>query len=220
MANPKIRILDYKESIQKLSDLVTIIKEKMQKMENEYGSYLPSISFFLALQVQAKVIDYLNDEALNYGLAWDEDTGFPSLPSLVADVGSYVRHFNPQGKLRILLESFCGWSLFEKEEMLCCCSSFKLRKVALEIMLNHVLEIQESSVVIKQILGVRTDDLKHLEQHYDLKKPSQRIDNLNIIWLCRNEIKNNGSLKIEYLGSEHAEQFNFLGFQNRIMELI
>ena len=187
-----------------------------------FHHWLPFLAFYLALQAQAKTLEYLNDKHVNCGLAWDEDIGLPSLPSLIADVGSYIRYFNPQGGLHMLLESFCGWSLFEKEEISCCCGSrsFKLRKVALEIMFNHILEVQESSVVVKQFLGVRTDDLNHLEHHYNFKKQSQRIDNLYMIWLCRNEVKNNGSLEIEYLGSEQAEVFNLPGFQNRIMKLI
>lgn len=219
-------ILGYDESIERLGGIIPKLGVKIDGIINDnhflpFYSWLPLVSFYLALQAQAKVLEYLNDKYLNYGLAWDEDTGFPSLPSLTADAGSYVRYFNPQGELRMLLESFCGWTLFAKEEMICCCGSrsFKRRKVALEIMLNHILEVKDSSVVVKQLLGVRTDDLKHLEHHYNFKKQSQRIDNLYIIWLCRNRIKNNGNLEVEYLGSEQAEQFNLLGFQNRVLEL-
>ncbi len=226
MVGLNVKILGYNESVERLGGIVRKFEIPMEAVKKEhYFSpsylYLPFAAFYLALQAQVKAMEYLNDKNFNYGLAWDEDIGLPSLPSLVADVGSYVRHFNPQGELRKLLESFCGWTLFVKEEMLCCCGrrSFKGRKVVLEIMLNHILEVEDSSIIVKQLLGVKTDDLKHLEHHYNFKKQSQRIDNLYMIWICRNWIKNNGNLEVGYLGSEQAEQFNLLGFQGKILAL-
>lgn len=215
-----VRILGYAESLERLRGIIPKFETQI-KTAKDSSFLLPFISFYLALLAHKKALEYLNDKYLNYGLAWDEDIGLPSLPSLVADVGSYIRYLNPQGGLRMILESFCGWTLFAKEEIMCACGkrSLKLRKVSLEIMLAHILEIKNSSVVVKQLLGVRTDDMKHLVRHYNFKKPSQRIDNLFMIWLCQNRIKNNGNLEGEYLGSEQAEQFNLLGFQNRVLEL-
>lgn len=218
MTELNLKILDYKESIERLNGIISGFKIPIMS-----HFYLPTSAFHTALQAQVKILGYLNDDYLNYSLGWDENTSLPSLPSLVADVSSYIKYFNPQGDLKTLLESFCGWTLFAKEEIVCCCGrrSFKGRKVELEIVLSHLLEVADSSVVIKQLLGVRTNDLKHLKHHYNFKKQSNVIANLYIIWDCQNVVfANGGNLEVNYIRNEHDKQFNFSEFQNRILALV
>ncbi len=227
----KPKILGYSESLERIRNILGKFERKIREMGNPknhsdskwWQVFLPLVSFYLALRAQEKALEYLNDKHLNYGLAWDENIGFPSLPSLAADAGSYVKYLKPEGELKIILESFSGWASFSRQKTRCACggNSFSLRDVFLEIMINHVLAVQGESVLVKQLLGVKSDDASHLEHHYNnFKKKSERIDGLFMIWAVENEISaKEEAVEVRCMKANCADEFNFIGFGNKISKL-
>ncbi len=177
----------------------------------------------LLLKAQAKVLDHLNDIYLNCPIPWDKRTSLPSHPSMIADAQKYTNFFQCSTGLKSVLDSFFGWSLFAEEELLCCCggSLLKPRLISLDVMLNHALRVDRIDadyfLIIKQLVGVRCGDNRHLKNHYNFGKMSQMMDDLSMIFIA--EVGFN--LKSDQVGykvvsSQKADQFNFEEFSRRI----
>ncbi len=201
--------LSYQESIEKIKDILAANKD-------------PNIITFL-LRAQLKVLKYLNDENFNCLVPWDKRTGLPSHPSMAADAQKYMNFYQCSDDLKSVLNSFLCWSLFAREELICCCggSLLKPRKVSLDIMLNHVLRVEvidgDYCLVVKQLVGAGCSNKGHLKNHYNFGKMSQLIDNLSIIFIAEICL-NLKSSKIDSRlpASQKADQFNLEEFERRI----
>ncbi len=207
-----VRILGWRDSILRLEETVGKFERGLMEFAGE--AFLPFVSFFLLLSAQFKALESLNDEYLNCGLAWDERTGLPSHPSIIADGQTYRRLFKPDGILDAVLASFSGWILLSREQLFCCCGKkfrgpLKDRNVEIDVLLNHILSFDdEKGFVVKQLVGIKCGDPEHLEHHYDFKKQSRRDDGLYIIWLCENRLIVNGKVEAALFSKEQAGQFN------------
>lgn len=215
--NP-IEVLNYNDSIEKLQGITERVNGGAGEIN--LSESLPFFCFLAALKAQLKVLKYLNDEYLNCALAWDARTGLPSHPSIIADVGSYIKHFEPKGVLGIVLRSFLGWTLFSAENLMCACGrGFSLRQIKIDVMLNHAVRVEADNLVIKQFLGIKCDDPGHLKHHYDVTKLSQRDNDLHLIWTCENQVELKDGLEIKSVKTLQSKQFNAGEFENRILEL-
>ena len=206
-----IEFLGYQESIVKLRDILEVVPTNF------------SNAGVLALKAQIKVLEYLNDQYFNCLVPWDKRIGLPSHPSMVADAQKYVEFFPCSEGLKSVLNSFLGWSLFAKEELLCCCGGSLLKpyKVSLEIMLNHVLRVEKIDgdyfLVIKQLVGIKCSDKGHLKNHYNFGKMSRVIDNLSMIFIAETGISlKSDKIDYRFISSQKAEQFNLEEFARRI----
>src|SRR3989344_787406 len=208
-----IEFLDYQESIVKLKDILTI--------------YFPDSSdsniITLLLKAQMKVLEYLNDQHINCLVPWDKRTGLPSHPSMVADAQKYANFLRCSEGLKSLLNSFLGWSLFAEEKLLCCCggSLLKLRNVSFDVMLNHLLRVDQIGgdyfLIVKQLVGVRCGDKGHLKNHYNFGKMSQAMDDLSMIFTAESGFNlKSGQIRYRFCSSQKADQFNFEEFSKRI----
>lgn len=205
-----IEFLDYQESITRLKNILEI-------------DISSSNTVTLILKAQLKVLEYLNDKNFNCPVPWDKRTSLPSHPSMVADAQKYTKFFQCSEGLKSVLNSFLGWSLFAKEELLCCCggSLLKSRHVSFDVMLNHALRVDRIGadyfLVVKQLIGVRCGDRGHLKNHYNFGKMSQAMDDLSMIFFAEAGF-NLRSNKIDYkvIASQKADQFNFEEFSRRI----
>lgn len=209
-----IEFLDYKKSIDKLKNILKI--------------ELPGSDVItLVLKAQAKVLEHLNDENFNCPVPWDKRTSLPSHPSMVTDAQKYAEFFKCSAGLKSVLDSLLGWSLFAKEELLCCCggSLLKPRDVSFDVVLNHALRIDRvgnnSFLVIKQFVGVRCNNRRHLKNHYNFGRMSQVIDDLSIIFIAEAgfRLTLNG-IDHRFISSQKADQFNLEEFSRRISAMI
>lgn len=147
----------------------------------------------------------------------------PSHPSMVADAQKYSKYFECSADLKSTLDSFLEWSLFAREELLCCCggSLLKPRKVSFDVMLNHALRVDKIGgdyyLMVKQLVGVRCGNKGHLKNHYNFGKMSQVLDDLSMIFISETGF-NLKSDRIDYrfVSSQKADQFNLEEFSKRI----
>lgn len=175
--------LDYKTAIERLDKRSRQIWEEVQKKENK-ADFAPAMCFAIALKAQAIVLEKINSEALQSPVCWEEDLDFPSLPTLSADAGFLEE---------ALAKSFSHWTeLWEETLEKCYCGSFFRkghgRNVKIKIMINHCLEAMGKTILIKQYIGIKTDDLEHARHHYNLAKESRVEKDLIIVWECENRI--------------------------------
>lgn len=209
-----IEFLDYQESIARIKNILGV-------------DMSGSNTVTLILKAQMKVLEYLNDNHLNCPVPWDKRTGLPSHPSMVADAGKYTKLFQCSDGLKSVLDSFLGWSLFAREELLCCCggSLLKPRNVSFDIMLNHALRVDQIGddyfLVVKQLVGVRCSNKWHLKNHYNFGQMSQVLDDLSMIFVgeigfC---LKPYG-IDHRFISSQKADQFNLEEFSRRINNVI
>lgn len=202
-----VEFLDYQKSIDRLSEIIGAFEEK--KAELVSVEHTPAEAFLLALKAQCTIIGQLNSQLLNCPIPWSMKTGFPSHPSLVADVAAYVKKHRPEERLGVVLASFGEWAHLFTEELYCSCTakgiSFTLRNIRLEIMIRHLFEEhREGGIAVRQMIGVRTDDINHFG-HYEIKAGSQLVDHMMIIWICENRITLN-PLTITGIAHEHADR--------------
>lgn len=229
----------YQEAIKKLEETKKILKEKVEK-QNQYQYYfMPAWTFLLAISAEIKVLETVNKDYFNSPVAWDTEINLTSHPTLIADAAKICDILPAEDGVKIILNSFRGWTLFCAEEIKCYCGEkgFSARKVALEIWLNHILCREKNYLIIKQFAGIRTDDLKHLKEHYakleettELKKfykESRLWSNVNLVWCSINRlIFENGALRaLDNKEIETAREFydpsdkNF-EFGKRFMDII
>lgn len=226
-----IQFLDFAESGDKIRKAIGLIEGELVTFNYPKEQYpitsfrvpksaffLPARAFLLALKAQAKILGYLNDEHFNCQVPWDRRVGLPSHPSLVADVLKYVQIFKPDERTKAVLESFSAWTSFAKETITCCCGrGWNSRKAALDFMLNHIFEVKDSKLVIKQLVGVKSDDDSHLAHHYsNFQQPSRQYGDLSIIFVYENAVHLTDPIAVESLDYKMAEQFNIAEFTGRI----
>ncbi|MBI2063404.1 MAG: hypothetical protein HYT65_00210 [Candidatus Yanofskybacteria bacterium] len=221
-----IKIIDYKEGLGRLHELIDLIRGKIaigdSTLIGKNFGFLKILG--IALEAQHKLIGYLNDELISCPIAWDETTGFPSHPTLAADLQKYLEIFKPQDDvLKTILRSFAHWELLVQETSVRCCGSItKLKTVKMDIKINHVLKTEDGWLSFKQLVGVESADLSHqeLRDYFDFRRPSKNIDGLMIIfsreWLLRAK---DGELETKEVKTEKAELFNLEKFQNMIDSL-
>lgn len=204
-----IEFLDYNESFKKIESILAASKD--------------SGMIILLLKAQLKILKYLNDQHINCPVPWDKRTGLPSHPSMVADAQRYSKYFQCSEDLKPVLDSFLGWSLFAKEELLCCCggSLLKPRKVSFDVMLNHALRVGQIGddyfLIVKQLVGVRCGNRGHLKNHYNFGKMSQVMDDLSMIFIAETGLglKSYG-FDDRFISSQKADQLNLEEFSRRI----
>lgn len=216
--------LDPPEAISRINNLADQISSALERRVIK-NSFVALSIYYLALKAQQRVVEYLNNDTFYCQVLWDSRTNLPSHPSLAADIAKYRDVFTVSPHLRALLESFSSWATLQKEEMECCCGgSVKPRLVSLEIMINTILKVEEDRLIIKFLLGVKSNDSNHLVNHYSFSKQSEVMDGLHIILICEEaleikceEIRYGG---LSYKCTEWFSQEHFLRiFQDCISEI-
>lgn len=196
----KVEFLDYIATIERLDDILKRLKSRT--------SYEAAV-LRIVLSAQRAVLGRLNDEHLSCKVGWDRRTGLPSHPSLIADIQKYVDLFKPSRIEKMLLRSFGGWAVLGHQTMDCACGrGFKTRTVAMDFMVNTMLRVENNTLLMKQLVGIRTDDPAHLSHHYDYGKASKRVDDCSIVFESEGKITNKNSLSVRHLSQKSAGQFN------------
>lgn len=180
-----ISILNPPEAITRIDRLIETVDKRCSKV-GQPNRFVTLSLFLMALIAQKKVIRHLNDENFFCQVPWDNKINMPSHPSLAADVVKYGDLFGASQHLKAFLDSFFEWTLLQRQDMECCCGgSMKLRPVSLEIMINTILKVENNELLIKFLLGIKSNDSSHLANHYSFSQQSEVIDDLHIILICQ-----------------------------------
>jgi len=111
------------------------------------------------------------------GVPWDTGMLLPSLPTLGADADTYSELFGrDKAKFRALAGSFSGWREFCEETFQCACGvGLKLKNITVRLLVHTLLKSDVGGLHITSLVGVRSDNRAHLDNHYSFSRNS-RVD--------------------------------------------
>lgn len=162
---------------------------------------------------------FINNLALNqsrmfyFPIPWEVDVDLPSHPSLIADARHYCQSNNLSDTTGVVVDSFAEWRLFKQQNIFCCCGKnstiSRERTIPIGIMLHHSLGIDHKShtLEIKQLIGIRSTDRNHIENHYNLHRNSRVNDDISIIGTY-STVVDLGSFELMACKEEYAKQFD------------
>lgn len=215
--------LTYKESLIKLREILTLFRDvithppPMRRPTAENAL----IILWAACIAQFHTIKKLNNETINCDVPWDQRTGLPTNSTIIADSQKFCELFHPPPLLETLLRSLSQWTIFSREEFGCCCGrGWKLRILSLDVMVNVFLDVTEKGMAVKQIVGIKSDDRKHLQEHYNQKRGSRVFHDLVIVGEETSVIDaRNNQLSWHFNASWYSDQFEHEEFREKVRSL-
>lgn len=187
------------------------------------SSHLATVKHLNSVQSPRVMKKLIGNENITCDIPWDEILGLPSHPVLAADTRSYPRIFKPKdSRIEALCESFSGWSLYATQKELCACNSrLKVNELTIEILVNHILKSEGDKLLLKQFIGLRSEDRKRLEKHYyEDKVPSRFVDSLLIISDVSATFSLEDGFKALTWATNPPEQFKIDKFQAQIASIV
>lgn len=215
------------EAVEFIEDPETTIA-RLQKIKSGLSDLaekqMPLMAYTVLLGAAINHLTHSQSKMFYFPIPWEVDTGLPSHPSLIADARHYCRSNNLSDTTGIIVDSFAEWRLFKGQKIFCCCGKGSVisreRIVPIEIVIHHPISIDRKSntLEIKQLVGVRSTDRDHTENHYNLRRDSRVDDNISIIRAAftRIGIEN---LELRTDGEECAKQFDINFFRKIFTEL-
>ena len=186
--------------------------------------HMPIMAYVVLLDAAINHLTHSQNKMFYFPIPWETDTGLPSQPSLIADAKHYCRTNNLAGTAGIIVDSFAEWKLFKKQKIFCCCGKgsaiSRERIVPIEIVIHHPINIDRDShaLEIKQLVGIRSADRDHIENHYDLRRASRVNSDISII--------KTGFVKIDLANFQliaqeksSSEQFDLNSFKKMFTEI-
>ncbi len=200
-----VDFVDYRDSIQRLNQIL-----KQLEPEGLYATALWRMIF----AAERDVLKSINSEFLHSALAWNRRTNLPSHPTLIADLQKYIEIFKPASWKKAQLQSFVDWARLGRQTIKCACGrGFKTRPVTVDFILRTRLWVEDNSLVMKQMVGVKTNDVAHLSRHYN--PTSKSTDSHVIVFESESEVSQTTApntatedvLKITNVFQRSAKQF-------------
>jgi hypothetical protein len=185
---------------------------------------LPFIAYDVLLYAAIAHLTKGRNKMFYFPIPWEKSSSWPSHPSLVADARSYCRSIASDDSIGLIVDSFAEWRLFQSQKILCCCgkgSAFsRERIVPIEIVIHHPVNMDRGSqtIEIKQLVGIRSDDRDHIENHYNLRRDSRVNRDISIIGTSLAKV-NSANFELIASSEEYAEQFNTVLFTKVFGEL-
>lgn len=189
------KLVGWRESVERLEKIKQGLRGELAKSSSL--EFLPSWCLYLALLGEIMVLKTVNDGKLNCPLPWNEEIGFPSPPTFVADAKKSAEFAEKNSKLQAILKSFSGWQTFSKEiKEGCACglSAWKTRDVAYDVLVNHIVVADGQGILVKQLFAIRSEDRLFLSEHFNGKSGrkndfSKVLPDANIVWLSENRVE-------------------------------
>lgn len=219
--------IEPEDAVGRLNKLCESLKNQI-KAQPIQSDITPLISYCIGLNTQAAALKYLN-EIFEIGVPWDEDMGLPSSSSMAADIRTYAERTSLSDGIKGLLLSFSGWSLFKREGIPCACGwhknkngSFGFRTINADILINTLLKSENGKLKIKQLIGIRADDIDHLTHHYEeFSRQSSAVGDLLIIMESENCLfLVDGEIKIEKISLKKAKNFAIEDFSTMLFRFL
>lgn len=209
------QFLNWRESAEKIRELVVRLKNDIVRKENPSYQVLAGYAFLALLAAEIGALHHFNSDTLSCALPWDENTGIPSPSSMIADVQKFLLHAGYTKDAQKLLQSFATWTPIAEQKISCVCGSkkFQSREIGIHLILHHIVSQEDNVVAVRQLVGVASDDDEHLRHHYNVRTPSRQYEDVQIIWDAENHIRNE---VFSLLKSSYADTFNVAEFESRI----
>lgn len=186
--------------------------------------HMPLMAYTVLLDAAVNHLAHSQNKMFYFPIPWEIETSLPSHPSLIADARHYCRSNNLSDTTGIIVDSFAEWRLFRQQRIFCCCGKGSIisreRIVPIEIVIHHPISIDRESntLEIKQLVGIRSADRDHIENHYSLRRDSLVDHNISIINSSYVKI-NIDNLELLASGEEYAQQFDVNFFKKIFTEL-
>lgn len=178
------------ESVEFLEDPKNIIA-RLQNIKSALSDlaekHMPLMAYAVLLGAAINHLTHGQNKMFYFPIPWEVDPGLPSHPSLIADARHYCRSNNLSHTTGIIVDSFAEWRLFQQQRIFCCCGKGSVasreRIVPIEIVIHHPINIdrEAKTLEIKQLVGIRSTDRDHIENHYDLRRDSRVNSDISII---------------------------------------
>lgn len=212
------------EFVENPETTITRLQKIKSGLSDLAEKHLPLRAYTVLLSAGINHIAHGQNKMFYFPIPWEVDTGLPSLPSLIADARHYCRSNNFSDTTGIVVDSFAEWRVLQQQRIFCCCGKGSIisreRIVPVEIVINHPISIDRESntLEIKQLIGIRSTDRDHIENHYNLRRDSRADSSISIIGTAftRIGIQN---LELQACGEEYAEQFDVNFFRKIFTEL-
>lgn len=179
-----------KEGVEFIEDSETTIT-RLQKIKSALSDlaekHMPILAYTVLFDAAISHLAHSQNKMFYFPIPWEADTGLPSHPSLIADARHYCRSNNLSDTTGIIVDSFAEWRLFQQQRIFCCCGKGSVisrkRIVPIEIVIHHPVSInrEANALEIKQLVGIRSTDRDHIENHYDLRRDSRVNNDISII---------------------------------------
>ena len=183
------------------------------KAESESPESLAEALLKFLFLSHLELVQRINSKGLTVKIPWDGMLKLPSLPTLAADARAFaVLCTLPNKTAAVLAKSFSGWETFSEETMNCACgSSMKLKKVPIRIMTTTIVKSEENSMFLKNLVGVRTEELPHLNNHYSFSEESEDDPMIRVIHKVEARIRleeNADGFGASMVNAKSAREFN------------
>ena len=138
LAHARPEFINYREAIARIIGLVARL-EGMVVFANSNSAF-PLYCYVTALKAQALWLYFSNDEYMSVEVPWDT-IGFPSHPSMSADVAAYAKRDELEEVCVAFLNSFSAWTSVKRETLSQCSCGRRSRPVEIDIMVTHSLSV-------------------------------------------------------------------------------
>lgn len=205
-----------------------IVRARLQKIQSALAElakeHLPIMAYGILIDAAINHLEQGQNKMFYFPIPWEKDTGLPSHPSLIADARHYCRNNNTTETKGLIVDSFAEWRLFQKTSIFCCCGKGSVcsreRIVPIEIVIHHPIHADGKANIleIKQLVGIKTADRDHTENHYDLRQDSRVNSNISIVSTSSAKISLTDFQLMEQT-KNHAKQFDFNCFRKIFTEI-
>lgn len=205
-----------------------IVRARLQKVRLTLAElakeHLSVMAYGVLLDTAIKHLEQDQNKMFYFPIPWEKDTGLPSHPSLIADARHYCQNNNLSDTAGVIVDSFAEWRLFKEQKILCCCGKGSVvsqeRIVPIEIVIHHPIHADgEANILeIKQLVGIKSADRNHIENHYDLRQDSRVNSNISIVSTSSVKI-NLTDFQLMARSENNAKQFNFNCFRKIFTEM-
>lgn len=149
--------------------------------------HMPLMAYAVLFDAGISHLTHSQNKMFYLPIPWEVDTGLPSHSSLIADARHHCRINNLTDTTGMIVDSFAEWRLFQQQRIFCCCGKGSVisreRIVPIEIVIHHPINVdREANILeVKQLVGIRSTDRDHIENHYDLRRDSRVNSDISII---------------------------------------
>lgn len=176
----QIQIEDPETTIARLRKIKSRLSDLAEK-------HMPLMAYTVLLDAAINHLTHSQNKMFYFPIPWEIETGLPSHPSLIADARHYCQSSGLSNTTRIIVDSFAEWRVFQQQRIFCCCGKgfviSRERIVPIEIVIHHPINVDRgtNTLEIKQLVGIRSTDRDHIENHYDLRRDSRVNSDISII---------------------------------------
>ena len=214
----ELELIEHQEAIRRITRITASLKAILIEKKND-PDFLPVWIWYLILIAQRRSLRRINDEVIYSPVSWNQSTGFPSHPSLIADAQIYAKFLKGSEFFKKILASLSDWTILSREKISCCCGKgWNSRIVEFNVLIRYLMKIEENSLFAQQLIGIQSGDLNHLSEHYpNFSVESVVVPYTRIVYVCENRIRRDDeSIQVKLSRKEKADTFDHKCFSDAV----